>query len=240
MRGVEKGVRMGVEEAARAAALFGRAVRLVEGPDAAALAGEGRAQALLGGFDAGACQALADTAARLHVVYVDVACDGDALRGRGCRAATFHVAPSAAMLADASAAAGGGRAVAWDERLDRFGADQLNQRFRTRFGAGMDSGAWAGWFAVKVLWESALRARATAPGALARYMGTEGVEFDGHKGRPLSFRAWDRQLRQPLYAGVGDAEPAEVPRTVGGDVTSAQLLDRLGVSRERSECAAGS
>ncbi|HET7464883.1 MAG TPA: ABC transporter substrate-binding protein [Longimicrobium sp.] len=234
------GVRMGVDEAARSASLFGRTVVLVEGADAERLVREGRVQALLGGFETGGCQALADAAQRLGVLFFDLGCGADELRGAGCRANAFHVAPSAAMEADAARMAGGvdGRVVAWDARLERFGADQLNQRFRARYGEGMDSQGWVGWFAVKVLWESTLRARSAKPAALIAYLRSDAGQFDGHKGRPLSFRTWDGQLRQPLYVTSSTpAGPAEMPRATPGDEASSRdVLDRLGTPRERSEC----
>lgn len=239
MRRAARGVALGMEEAARLAALFGRTVRLVEGADADRLVDGGRAQALLGGFAAAECEALAAAAERRGVVFVDLGCG--AAPGARCRATTFHVGPSAAMRADAAAEAGvaGGRAEAWDARLDRFGADQLNQRFRARFGEGMDSQGWVGWFAVKVLWESTLRARSAQPAGLLRYLADDATQFDGHKGRPLSFRRWDHQLRQPLYVAAPGADPVEVPRAApGSDVASRALLDRLGGARNEGQCAA--
>jgi len=177
---------------------------------------------------------------RFRLVEADIR-DADALRGRECAAAGFHVAPGAAMAADAVAQAGvaDGRAEAWDARLERFGADQLNQRFRARFGEGMDSRGWVGWFAVKLLWESTLRARSTAPDALMRWLASDAAQFDGHKGRPLSFRPWDHQLRQPLYVVSAAApDPVEVPRAApGSDASSRDVLDRLGTPRAKSECS---
>lgn len=239
MRSTARGVRMGVEEAARSAALFGRTVMMVEGADAARLVREARVQALLGGFVTEECAALGDVAQRSGVLFVDLGCAADELRGSQCRSAAFHVAPSAAMLGDAVRQAGGtgGEAAAWDSRLERFGADQLNQRFRARFGEEMDSQGWAGWFAVKVLWESSLRARSTVPTMLMQYLRSDAAQFDGHKGRPLSFRAWDHQLRQPLYVTNPGAEPVEVPRaTPGSDESSRDLLDRLGTPQTQSTC----
>jgi ABC-type branched-subunit amino acid transport system substrate-binding protein len=243
VRSGARGVRMGVEEAARSASLFGRTVQLVEGADAARLVDEGRVQALLGGFATGECEALAAVAERKGVAFLSLGCNADVLRGPACRQAAFHVAPSAAMLADAAAQAGvaNGRAAAWDARLERFGADQLNQRFRARFGEEMDSQGWVGWFAVKVLWESTLRSRSTQPVMLLRYLQGDAAQFDGHKGRPLSFRRWDHQLRQPLYvAAPGSAAgsaPVEVPHAApGSEEPSRDLMDRLGTPQSRSAC----
>jgi ABC-type branched-subunit amino acid transport system substrate-binding protein len=233
---------MGADEAARSAALFGRAVVLVEGTDADALASTGRVQAIVGGFSAEECGALAEAAQRHGAVYVDVGCDADALRGRGCRPWAYHVAPSAAMDSDAVRLAGmaDGRALAWDARLAKFGADALNDRFRSRYGQGMDGAAWAGWFAVKALFEATERARSTSPGALIRYLDSDAAQFDGHKGRPLSFRPWDHQLRQPMYVvspADPSADPVEVPRAAPGSETpSKAFLDQLGTPAARSAC----
>jgi hypothetical protein len=63
----------------------------------------------------------------------------------------------------------------------------------------MDAGAWAGWVAVKIVVEAALRARSSHADAILSYLESPVANFDGHKGWPLSFRVADHQLRQPLY-----------------------------------------
>jgi hypothetical protein len=238
MGSAARGVEMGVEEAARSASLLRSAVRLERDSSAARLVSGERVQALIGGFSPAECRSLAATAQRLGVIFVDVGCADDALRGAECRPSTLHVAASEAMRRDALAAsAGGGEVVEWDARLERFGADQLNQRFRARQGVGMDSQGWAGWFAVKMLWESSLRARTTAPAALLVWVRSDAAQFDGHKGRPLSIRAWDGQLRQPLYLVRDTLAPVEVPPAAPGDSTSSRdLLDRLGTPATSTRC----
>ena len=90
------------------------------------------------------------------------------------------------------------RADAWSPDLERFGAAQLNDRFRARFGAGatMRGPAWAGWFAAKVAAEAVLRARTQDPEAVADVLRT--ARFDGHQGKPLAF-APDGALLPPLH-----------------------------------------
>ena len=77
--------------------------------------------------------------------------------------------------------------VDWDPEGEKFGAGQLNARFRAAYGAPMSTHAWHGWFGVKVLWESALRARSAAPEAIQAYLSSPRAGFDGHLGRPLRF-----------------------------------------------------
>lgn len=243
-----RGVTLGVEEAARTGALVGRSLELrTSDPDGAErLAREEGVAALLGGWDEASCRALGGLADTAGVLFLNLGCTADALRGAECRRRTFHVEASDAMYT--AALAGGGAetegataAVLWHPELERFGAAQLNDRFRARFGAGMDGPAWAGWMAVKLLWEASLRTRSVAAGELLRYLEREGTQFDGHKGWPLSFRPADRQLRQPLYrvapAGGGTRVVGEVPvRPAGGGPSSRELLDRLAGDASTSTC----
>ena len=90
------------------------------------------------------------------------------------------------------------RADAWSPDLERFGAAQLNDRFRARFGAdaAMRGPAWAGWFAAKAATEAVLRARAKDPAAVGKVLRTG--RFDGHQGKPLAF-ASGGALLPPLH-----------------------------------------
>lgn len=136
----------------------------------------------------------------------------------------------------------------WYHERKPFGASSLSARFQERFGRAMDPLGWAGWLAVKVAWEAALRAGTSEPAGLADFLEGPRAEFDGHKGVPLGFRSWDHQLRQPLYLVRARTEipdrwdifdvVAELPRTKPGEATSSrELLDRLGDDRTRSRCS---
>jgi hypothetical protein len=78
----------------------------------------------------------------------------------------------------------------WHPSLERFGAAQLNDRYRRRSGAGMPSAVWVGWLAAKVAGEAALRAR--DPERVLAILRSPEQRYDGHKGAPLYF---DRQGR---------------------------------------------
>lgn len=241
-----RGVTLGVEEAARTGELFGRAIELRTGDAAEGRVGTDGVAALVGGWDEESCRELGALADSAGVLFLNVGCTADALRGAECRRGTIHVEASDAMRRDAAAGRGAGGAdaagaVLWHPSLERFGAAQLNDRFRARFAAEMDGPAWAGWMAVKVLWEASLRARATDPAAIRAHLEAAGTRFDGHKGWPLSIRPRDRQLRQPLYlvapAEGGTRVVGEVPtRPAEGGPPANELLDRLG-GASASACA---
>jgi hypothetical protein len=228
------GFDMGVAEARRSATLFGGSIVVTEIREH----GEGNVDVIVGGSTREECVALASLAARRHAIFFNVGCADDALRGAACQPTMFHVAPSDAMLHDAvSLADVNGTATAWDAGLEKFGADTLNDRYKVATGKPMDADAWLAWMAVKIAWEASLRAPSTDGTALATHLRRDSTQFDGHKGRPLSFRAWDRQLRQPVYVVTSGANRQLIEEpTASGDITSRALLDRLGTSEAHTTC----
>jgi len=128
--------------------------------------------------------------------------------------------------------------VMWHHTLEKYSARDLNSRYRRRFGQRLDGASWSAWAALKLVGEAMLRA-GTTPQALLEYLESD-PPFDGHKGRPLTFRKWDHQLRQPMYlaqakkAAPGESGPsgveviAEVPR---GDLDAIVLPPKDGGCR---------
>lgn len=236
------GIQLGVDEAKHAAGLFGGSVELLQVTQSSL--GDRQLSAVVGSDSLERCVTSARAAERAGIAFMNLGCSDDSLRGRDCQATLFHVAPSDEMYRDAVAQAGApsdAKATAWDPSLTRFGADTLNERFHSRFGQAMTAEAWLGWIAIKILWESSLRARSTDSRMLMQYMSRDDTRFDGHKGRPLSFRPWDHQLRQPLYvvsrATNGPARViAEMPPTGSAEESSREELDRLGTTAARSAC----
>ena len=172
-----RGAQLGAEEAGRTAELLGARLELVNGTDGVlAVVGE------LG-------------ASESAVPFLNIR----SVEERGpVRPNVFHVASGAAERREAlerwqGPKPEGLKVVDWHPSLTKFGAEQLNQRFETRFGAPMDERAWAAWMAVMAATEAALRNTTL-----------ERLRFDGHKGARLSFRS-DRTLRQPLYVVAGVA-----------------------------------
>jgi hypothetical protein len=220
------GLTLGIEEAQHAASLFGGSVMLVSTPDD----DWSNISAVVGAGDTSACVAAAGHSATSGVAFFNTACDDDELRGSRCARTMFHVTASDAMRRDTTAGHDGAHAVIWDPSLERFGADTLNRRFQTRFGTPMTEGAWATWMATKIIWETALRARSGDAPKLLTTLSQPSVQFDGHKGVPLSFRPWDRQLRQPLYL-VAAGKAMQIPADGSRDA-----LDALGPNARTTTC----
>jgi PQQ-dependent catabolism-associated beta-propeller protein len=229
-----RGAELEAAEAAHAGELIGRTLVLraeragtpaeVEAA-ARRLLDEG-ALALIGGFDDASCQALSELAEREEVLFLNVGCRSDGIRSRPGHT-TFHVEASDSMYRAALAGAGPGApaestSVLWHAGLTRYGAAQLNDRFLRQARVPADAPGWAGWMAVKLLWEALLRTESTDGPTLAAFLSGDSARFDGHKGEPLAFDPATHQLRQPLYrvdpatlatmGERGSAGPAPPPR----------------------------
>ena len=238
------GVELGIVEAHRAASLLGGTVdvpsRAESVPAGIALISHNNLSAVICSASADEIVALGRACESAATPLFNVSAADDSLRAARCSRFTFHVCASDAMCQSAlgALAKSSGKPDTtielWDHRLERFGAAQLNDRFRSRARQPMDSLAWAGWFAVKVAWEASIRARATDGAGTVAYLERETTQFDGQKGIPLSFRQWDHQLRQPLYAVAAASEPISIPALSAG--SSRDELDVLGTNREASAC----
>lgn len=183
-----RGATLAAEEARRAAELLGASFEMgAPGPRTAVVVG------------------LATSVKNPQAVFLTVGSPGVMAPAQP---RTFHVASSPRRRQQVLAgAAQGVDVVDWHPDLVRYGAEQLNQRFRQRFGQPMVEDAWRGWMAVKIAAEAVLR---NPGGDLAAALAS--LRFDGHKGEPLEFDRQDHHLRQPVYLVdgkgrlIGDAE----------------------------------
>lgn len=154
----ERGARMALAEAQRAALLLGASVDAVADARAADVV-------VFGGTQEELVRLLHETAALLINLTVPAAAVGAAARLK-------HILVPGDW---------------WSPGLEKYGAAQLNARYRAFAKKDMTAAAWAGWFAVKAAWESAARARSSEPQALARFLAGRRAGFDGHKGVLLTF-----------------------------------------------------
>jgi ABC transporter substrate binding protein (PQQ-dependent alcohol dehydrogenase system) len=129
-------------------------------------------------------------------------------------------------------------AQAWAPHFERYGAPQLARRFVRAAQRPMTSVDWAAYMATRALLQAALE-QATAPSTagITRALNRADFTLDGFKGVRLSFRSWDRQLRQPLLLGDGDGVVGSAP--VDGVMHPRNVLDTLGTDAAESACKAG-
>jgi hypothetical protein len=226
-----RGVAFGAMEAAQTAKLVRKSITTVEpqaGPssrnaDRVAALVKMSAQVVIGHGDDAHVREIARACDTHRIVFFNCGSRSDNLRRALCARTTFHIDGSAAMYAGAARQSpAGSKIVLWDSRLEKYGAAQLNDRFTEFADRPMDGSAWAGWVAVKIAWESFLR----APNSMVSWLTSDAAQFDGHKGSPLSFRRWDGQLRQPLYAVA--ARVTDVPDVARSTRPIREVLDTIG------------
>lgn len=142
------------------------------------------------------------------------------------------------------------RPATWDASLSDGQAGELNDTYLSRNAEPMNPTAWTTYAAVIVFHHAIEDLEGRTSEALVGYLTESGQAFDLGKEAPLSFRPWDRQLRQRLYLVRPDpevdwraspsvrADLAEVvarwPRLEGADNAA---FDRFGVQERDSACA---
>ncbi|WP_152449696.1 ABC transporter substrate-binding protein [Roseivivax sp. THAF197b] len=127
-------------------------------------------------------------------------------------------------------------ALAWSPSVEQWGAAQLQSRFTEHAGRDMAPRDYAAWAALRSLGEAVTRTgSATAPDLRAYFLGEE-FELAGFLGRPLTFRPWNGQLRQPIPIVHPRALIAQAP--LEGFLHQVNELDTLGQDRAEAECTA--
>jgi ABC transporter substrate binding protein (PQQ-dependent alcohol dehydrogenase system) len=125
-------------------------------------------------------------------------------------------------------------AVSWHPSYDQYAGLQLHNAFRRFAKRDMTERDYDGWLAVRAIGEAATRSGKTDAASMRAYMLSDAFTVAGDKGEGMSFRAWDRQLRQPILI----ASPREVvsisPQQ--GFLHPKFLTDTLGYDQPESKC----
>ncbi|WP_208350021.1 ABC transporter substrate-binding protein [Pseudaestuariivita rosea] len=125
-------------------------------------------------------------------------------------------------------------AATWAPVVEQWGAVQLQNRFTDEFGRDMAPKDYAAWAAVRALGEAVTRTNSADAATLRSYMLSDQFELAGFKGRPLTFRAWNGQLRQPIPLVHPRALVAQAP--LEGFLHQRTELDTLGLDEPESNC----
>lgn len=134
------------------------------------------------------------------------------------------------------AGASGLTAEAWAPVVEQWGAAQLQSRFEDHAGRNMTPEDYAAWAAVRAIGEAVTRTGAADADTLRSYLLSENFELAAFQGRPLSFRAWNGQMRQPIPVVNAHAQVASAP--LDGFEHARNPLDTLGTDQAESACEA--
>jgi ABC transporter substrate binding protein (PQQ-dependent alcohol dehydrogenase system) len=126
--------------------------------------------------------------------------------------------------------------VAWSPVVEQWGAAQLQSRFEDQSGRHMQSKDYAAWAAMRTIGEAVTRTNAADPATLRAFILSPQFELAGFKGRPMSFRPWNGQLRQPIPLVHPRAVVATAP--LEGFLHQTSELDTMGLDRPNSNCTA--
>jgi ABC transporter substrate binding protein (PQQ-dependent alcohol dehydrogenase system) len=124
--------------------------------------------------------------------------------------------------------------VAWSPVVEQWGAAQLQRRFRRIAKRGMTSLDYAAWAAVRSVGEAVTRLKTADAAVVRKFLRSDTFALAGFKGRKLSFRSWNGQLRQPIPLVHATAVVAVAP--IAGYLHRRTELDTLGFDQRETEC----
>jgi ABC transporter substrate binding protein (PQQ-dependent alcohol dehydrogenase system) len=122
----------------------------------------------------------------------------------------------------------------WHPALEQWGATQLHNRFRRLAQRVMRPLDYDAWVAVRSVGEAATRTKSTAAADLIRHLRSPDFDLAAFKGRKLSYRPWDGQLRQPILLATAKLPVSVSPQP--GFLHQFTELDTLGIDKPESNC----
>lgn len=128
------------------------------------------------------------------------------------------------------------RPLGWDKTVEQWGAAQLQSRFMELASRPMQSRDYAAWVAVRSVGEAVIRTNSDDPKVIRSYLLSSDFELAGFKGRPLSYRKWNGQLRQPIAVVSSTAQVASAP--LEGFLHQTNEMDSLGSDQPETGCSA--
>ena len=124
--------------------------------------------------------------------------------------------------------------VAWHRVVEQWGAAQLQRRFDKRAGRWMNSKDYAAWAAARSIGEAVASLNQADAGKIRSHLLSDNFQFAGFKGRKLSYRNWNGQLRQPIALIHPRALVSQSPQE--GFLHPHTELDTLGFDRPETQC----
>lgn len=126
--------------------------------------------------------------------------------------------------------------LAWSRVVEQWGAAQLQSRFYEMAERDMRSRDYGAWAAVRSIGEAVTRTGSPDAQVLRTFILSETFELAGFKGRPLSYRSWNGQLRQPIPLVTPRAVVSQAP--LPGYLHQTSEMDTLGIDQPESTCEA--
>lgn len=124
--------------------------------------------------------------------------------------------------------------TSWDASHDQWGAIQLQNRFMQSFSRRMTALDMQAWTAARMIGEAAARVQSADPKAIVNFIKGPDFAVAAFKGRKLTVRDWDLQLRQPILLADSRVVVSVSPQE--GFLHQFSELDTLGFDRPETKC----
>jgi ABC transporter substrate binding protein (PQQ-dependent alcohol dehydrogenase system) len=124
--------------------------------------------------------------------------------------------------------------TSWDASHDQWGAIQLQNRFKRWFSRRMTAVDMQAWTAARMIGEAVERVQSADPQRMFSFIKGPDFALAAFKGRKLTVRDWDLQLRQPILLADGRMIVSVSPQE--GFLHQHSELDTLGVDRPETKC----
>ncbi|CAN1601077.1 ABC transporter substrate-binding protein [Pseudomonas sp. B21-028] len=122
----------------------------------------------------------------------------------------------------------------WHKTVETYGAAQLQKRFEALAGRWMNDRDFAAWIAVRSIASAVSKLRQADPIAIRQLALSDQLPLDGFKGRKLSYRPWNGQLRQPIPLVQPRALVSTSPQD--GFLHPSNEMDSLGYDQPEVSC----
>ena len=132
--------------------------------------------------------------------------------------------------------AAGLRPVSFNPAMESWGGTQFQSRFEKLAGRYVTEADYDAWLALRAVGEAVVRTGTADPDSLRAFMLGDAFELAAFKGQPVTFRAWNGQMRQPILLYDGRINASVSPQD--GFLHPISLLDTLGTDRPETTCHA--
>jgi ABC transporter substrate binding protein (PQQ-dependent alcohol dehydrogenase system) len=124
--------------------------------------------------------------------------------------------------------------AAWSGVHEQWGATQFQRRFHENNHRWMTDRDFSAWLAVRSIGEAATRTAGKDVEKLKSFILSEDFNLAAFKGRPVTYREWNGQLRQPLLITSPRLMISVSPQK--GFLHQFSTLDTLGYDRPETKC----
>ena len=125
-------------------------------------------------------------------------------------------------------------ATSWHRTHEQWGAVQIQNRFREQAGRWMEEEDYGAYLAIRAIGEASVRTQSNQLLKVKKYLLDDNFALQGYKGKALSFRSWNGQLRQPVLLAAARSMVSVAP--IEGFLHPLTELDTLGFDQAESSC----